>query len=101
MITAFLLEGCGYSEAAGKILKTKKIKHQIIKVPQDEKIKNNYKKKHKMNTFPQLFFTDEKKKTYKIGGYDDLIYYLDYIENIKSNKLNKDFILFLIKNKKL
>ena len=54
-----------------------------------------------MNTFPQLFFTDEKKKTYKIGGYDDLIYYLDYIENIKSNKLNKDFILFLIKNKKL
>ena len=44
MITAFLLEGCGYSEAAGNILKSKKIKHQIIKVPQDEKIKNNYKK---------------------------------------------------------
>ena len=44
--------------------------------------------------------TNEKKKTCKIGGYDDLINYLDYIENIKSNKLNKEFILYLINNKK-
>ena len=51
MIIAFLLEGCGYSEAAGKILKSKKIKHQIIKVPQDEKMKNKKKKKNKIKKY--------------------------------------------------
>lgn len=69
MINLYTLPYCGYSQAALKMMKELNLQHRNIVVKENEKEK--YKKKHKMNTFPQIFIVT-KKKNIKIGGYDDL-----------------------------
>lgn len=91
MILAYLLDNCYYSQEAFHLLKNNHIPFQYIQVPQDEKIKSKFKKKNKMNTFPQLFLN-----TNKIGGYDDLIKYFEIIDQIKVKKLNKDVLLYML-----
>lgn len=96
MIIAYILEDCYYSEMANDLLKKNKIKYEKYLIPQDEKIKNELKKKNKMQTFPQIFFQEkESSKIEKIGGYDDLVQYIDIKTHVKDNKLNKNFLKYI------
>lgn len=84
-VEAYILDGCYFSEKALYSL-TKNIKEEnlkIINVPDDVKIKNKYKKKNKMSTFPQIFIKVNKKKI-KIGGSDDLMNMYRIINEIKT-----------------
>jgi len=46
-----------------------------------------------MSTFPQIIYKkNETSKMEKIGGYDDLLEYMEIINNIKQKKLNKYFL---------
>jgi len=83
------LEGCPYSMASEELFLNNKIKHELVKVKQNDKIKY---KTEKINTFPQIYL----KKKYSngsllIGGYDDIKEYYDFINstNQNSNVINK------------
>lgn len=95
MIVAYILKDCYYSKSADDLLKKNKIKFEKYKVPQNEEIKTKLKKKNKMNTFPQIFFKD-KSKMIKIGGYDDLVEYIYLKNDIKTKKLNKNIVKYII-----
>ena len=97
MITAYILKDCYYSSMANDLLKKNKIKFKKNIVPQDETIKSKIKKINKMNTFPQIFFQENSNSNkIKIGGYDDLCNYIEIKNNIKDQKLNKQFLKFII-----
>ena len=97
MIIAYILEDCYYSQMANDILKKNKIKFEKYVIPQDERIKNELKKKNKMQTFPQILFQEnEDSKIEKIGGYDELQQYIDIKDHIKENKLNKNLLKYII-----
>lgn len=97
MITAYILKDCYYSNLANELLKKNKIKFKKFNIPQDEIIKNKYKKKNKMNTFPQIFYQENiNSKNIKIGGYDELNHYIEIKNSIKYNKLNKNFLKHII-----
>ena len=93
MIIAYILKDCYYSSCANDLLKKQKINFMKIDVPQDETVKNKLKKQNKMSTFPQIIYKkNETSKMEKIGGYDDLLEYMEIINNIKKKKLNKYFL---------
>jgi glutaredoxin len=93
MIIAYILKDCYYSNCADDLLKKQKIKFKKIEVPQDESIKNKLKKLNKMSTFPQIMYKkNETSKIEKIGGYDDLLEYMEIRNTIKQKKLNKCFL---------
>jgi glutaredoxin-related protein len=97
MIDIYVLQDCYYSEQAVELLKKYRIKFTKYNVPQDEKIKNEIKKMNKMNTFPQILFKkDESSKIEKIGGYSELCEYIEIKNNIKENKLNKNFLKYIL-----
>lgn len=87
----YSLENCPYSMKSEKLLEDKKNK-KIIKVKYSNKEK--YKKKNKMNTFPQIFLNYKNKKI-KLGGCDNL----ENIMNIISKTENLTNILKNIKLK--
>ena len=51
MITAYILKDCYYSNLANELLKKNKIKFKKFNIPQDEIIKNKYKKKNKIKKY--------------------------------------------------
>ena len=99
MINAYILKDCYYSSQAFDLLKKSKIRFQYFEVPQDEKIKTSLKKQHKMKTFPQIIYELPSGKSTTIGGYSELVQYFNIIEQIKNEKLNKDFLIHLLQKK--
>lgn len=95
MIEIYVLEGCPYCNHALNILKNNKIKHISTIVPYNKK--DEYKKKHSMETFPQIFIKNAGKKKQKIGGSSDLDNYINLINNIKKSKLNINILYLLSK----
>jgi len=95
MIIAYILENCYYSDEAEKIIKQHFKKHKFIRVSNKEEIKNEIKKKNKMNTFPQIFINYSNNEQLLLGGHDDLVKYLNIQHEIKINNLNND-VLFLL-----
>ena len=94
------LENCPYSMASEDLFINNKIKHELVKVKQNEKLKY---KTEKINTFPQIYL----KKKYSngsllIGGYDDIKEYYDLInstnQNSKTIKKFKDLLDKKIEN---
>ena len=65
MFKIYVKPGCPYCENAIQTVKTRKIPHKIIEL-QTEKRRMEIKKKHKYQTFPQVFF-----KNNFIGGNDE------------------------------
>jgi glutaredoxin len=64
------LEGCPYSIAAEELVKTKKIKHEIIKINHDDK---QLHKNNKIDTFPQIYLRkDNSTGRLLVGGYQNL-----------------------------
>lgn len=70
MIYIYSLFGCPFSEAAEDLIKETRVPHKIIKV-NTQKEKNSYKRKHNMQTFPQIFFKNSRGQIIKIGGYEE------------------------------
>jgi glutaredoxin len=97
MIVAYILNQCNYSYEAEKLIHDLKIKSNIIRVPQDEKIKQQLKKKNKMNTFPQIFIQVSNSQQIPIGGYTELCNYIDTLKNMKYNQINPDVVYLLSK----
>jgi glutaredoxin 3 len=95
MIKLYVLEGCPYCNKALDILKKNKIKHKKIVVENSEEAKNYYKKKNKMNTFPQIFLDFNESNSMKIGGCSDLENLMDLLSNIKSLGINIDIIYYM------
>lgn len=107
-IEAYILKGCWYSKEANKLLSdifnNRKHNNKIIMVETDD-MKNKCKRENRMNTFPQIFYIYDKQK-YKIGGYDDLQFIVQYMNKCKEmnekifneieEKINiKDYKIFL------
>lgn len=84
MIELYILNGCPYCIMAVDILNKKKIKYNSIVVAYDKK--EEYKKLHKMETFPQIFIKKGGKKL-KIGGLTELTKYFDISNNLKKNNI--------------
>lgn len=97
MLIAYILDQCGYSKEAEKLIQGLKIKSNIILVPQDEKIKQQLKKKNKMNTFPQIFIQISNNQQIPIGGYTELCNYINILKNMKHNQINPDIVYMLSK----
>ena len=93
MITVYGLDYCPYSTVTIKLLKKKNLKYQMIWVTNETK--QQYKDKHKMGTFPQIFLGKE-----KIGGLDDLEDFLAISDDIIELKLNPKVLISLIKELK-
>ena len=81
MIVIYTIPGCPYCSHALEILKKLKIKVKNVHVASNKK--RFYSEKHKMCTFPQIFYV-LKGKEIKIGGCDDLIKFINLC-----NVLNK------------
>ncbi len=79
----YSLEGCGYSMSAEKLVNELGLNANVIKVKQIEK--ESYKKRNKMDTFPQIFLNLDN-SLIKIGGYNDLTDMVGYIKEGKENK---------------
>lgn len=73
MLKLYVLKGCPYCASSLDLVKSKKIDHEVIVVSQEEK--ESYKKKHSMNTFPQVFYNRT-----LIGGNQDLHEIINSIE---------------------
>jgi glutaredoxin len=84
MIELYILNGCPYCIMAVDMLKKKKIDYKSIVVSYDKK--EEYKKLHKMETFPQIFIKKGQKKI-KIGGLSELTKYFETIDNLKKNNI--------------
>ena len=86
----YSLDGCYYSQSLEELLNNKKIKYNLNRVSLENKSK--IKDKNKMSTFPQVFL-NSKNVDYKVGGFDNISYILDEI----NNKKNLDLIINNIK----
>ena len=69
MIYLYVLEGCPFSIAAIEL--TEELNLPYKKIVVKSKSKTKYKKKHRMDTFPHIFFKNRKGKMIKIGGYEE------------------------------
>jgi len=95
MIFIYVLDYCPYCNNSLKILNEFNIKHKKITVQDHEK--DYYKKKNKMNTFPQIFLEIEKDKLVKIGGNSDLEKTLSICKFINESNIPIDIIYILFK----
>jgi glutaredoxin len=95
MIKIYVLEGCPYCNNALRLLEQYRIRHKIIVVEHHEK--EYYKKKNKMNTFPQIFLEKDKNKLIKIGGNDDFERILSVCQMMHQNNISIDVLSFFFK----
>jgi glutaredoxin 3 len=58
---------CGYCTAAERLLQSKKVKYELIKVDEDQAKFDHMMKITGRRTIPQIFIDD-----YHVGGFDDL-----------------------------
>lgn len=70
MFILYVLDTCVYCKDAINMIKLHNFKHKIYYVKPEDKDK--YKKVHKMQTFPQIFYETKKGEIIKIGGNKEL-----------------------------
>lgn len=66
---------CPYSERAVELLKSKNLKHRVIKADSPDLI-SKFKRQNKMDTFPQIFYHSSSGNDTFIGGFDELEQFL-------------------------
>ena len=86
MFILYLKPNCPYCEESKKIILANNFKYKFIEVSSAQK-REELKVKHKMSTFPQIFYKNDKKQ-FKIGGNDDLIKKLKECNMLGKNLLN-------------
>ena len=97
MLTLYVLEGCPFCEKAMKMMTENKIKYEKIIVPNKDDIKNIYKKKMNMKSFPMIFIEVGDNTYSKIGGCSDLELYLEKCTELSRTELKMDNIYALYK----
>jgi len=95
MIHLYIINGCPFCHKAELLLKSLKLRTNRITVEISDKYK--YKKRNKMNTFPQIFYIKDKKE-YKIGGLDELEYLISIVEIKKKFNFDNKTLSFFEKN---
>ena len=95
MFKIFLKPGCPYCAETVSLLKKYKLKYKEHTEPNPEK-REILKKKHNMNTFPQIFYISNKKNIL-IGGNDQLkqkiIFCKKLAKTITNNTINIDLTI--------
>jgi glutaredoxin len=94
MIYIYILKYCPYCLEAINLLDKYKLSYKIIDVKDN---KESYKKKHKMSTFPQIFYKHGNNKLL-IGGYNELVHIIETTLYLKSNNIDLRTINYLYKN---
>jgi glutaredoxin len=95
MIHLYIINGCPFCHKAELLLNSLKLRTNRITVEISDKYK--YKKRNKMNTFPQIFYIKDKKE-YKIGGLDELEYLISIVEIKKKFNFDNKTLSFFEKN---
>lgn len=101
MFLLFVLEGCPYCKRAIDLLKSHQAKYQTILVPQDQEIKDQYKKDTGMKTFPMVFIStgcEEKQHYMKIGGSTDLEKYFQKMDEMKNEGMSSMVLSKMVQN---
>lgn len=93
----YVIEGCPFCARALNLLTINDLKTKIHVVEPNQKEK--IKKKHHMNTFPQIFYVNEKRIA--IGGCVELEALLDVAIKIKEHKLDIKIINDIITKLKI
>tara|TARA_B100001175_G_C19157166_1_gene471052 strand:+ start:113 stop:454 length:342 start_codon:yes stop_codon:yes gene_type:complete len=92
MFKIFLKPECPYCAKTVSLLKKYKLKYEKYTEPNPEK-REILKKKHNMNTFPQIFYISNNQNTL-IGGNDELkqkiIFCKKLAKTINNNTINMD-----------
>lgn len=98
MFQLYGLNYCPYCIKAIQMFEMHGIPHKATWVKDHEKDK--YKKKHKMNTFPQIFYksTPKNRKMIKIGGFDELEKLFLVAKVVNQQSLDLRAINFISKN---
>ena len=97
MIEIYVLEGCPYCNNALSLLKNSGKKYKKIVVNSNKK--NYYKKRHNMQTFPQILIKSNKMYV-TLGGNSDLMKAFEILDiQSTSNISNEAIYLFLEENK--
>lgn len=98
MFVLYGLDYCPYCIKSIQLLKMHNIPHKMTWIKESDKDK--YKKKHKMSTFPQVFYktTPKSRKMVKVGGFDDLEKMFLVAKAVNQNSLDLRAINFLSKN---
>jgi glutaredoxin len=96
-LNAVVLEGCGYSNAALKLLEDNKINYKKISITRANM--NNYKNRT-IDTFPQIYLKRENHNgSVLLGGYDDLKKFFDDFKYNLNDNFEEKKKEFLKKNK--
>jgi glutaredoxin len=90
MIVLNFLYGCPYCKNAEKMLQMYNIPYTKNNVT--SKTKDAYKKKYKMDTFPQVFYKSS--KLHKIGGSDELNALIHVCKILKKYNFNQPSISY-------
>jgi len=90
-IKIYSLQGCPYSIMGVKLLEKNNIDHKVIDISYNNK--NKTKKENRMNTFPQIFYINNKDNKCKIGGYNNLNNLLDFNKQLKKKYRNMENML--------
>ena len=93
MIEVYVLEGCPYCNNTLSLLDNSGKKYKKIVVPYNKK--DYYKKRHGMDTFPQVLV--KKNNMYlTLGGNSDIMKAFDVVNIVKSSNMkNEAMYLFL------
>ena len=91
MFLLYVLPHCPYCNNALALLDKHTIPYKKVIVETNEE-KEKYKKKNKMNTFPQIFF-----KKQKIGGFDKLKELIETFDILKKKDISMEALAFLEK----
>lgn len=95
-VEAYILKNCYFSEKALFRLNSMNINSnlKVVHVENNEEDKTKYKKLNKMDTFPQIFISNGKRR-HKIGGSSDLDNLERMIDEMNSYNFSiKSFCLF-------
>lgn len=89
MFIIYTLKGCPYCNLVLTLMKENKFSYKNIIVKDKEK--NNIKKKHKYDTFPQVFYK-YKDTTKFLGGYEKTNAIITINNFMKKNNMDCDFL---------
>ena len=92
MLELFCLKNCYYCDNSLRLCNVYNIPHNVYFIEQKDKEK--CKKKHKMNTFPQIFLKT-KDKQYKIGGNEEFEYLISIMDMLSKFKFNINILNLL------